>query len=1035
MALHQLQSHRPHAGAIVPALGSGTVPFPGLLTLTALLLAGSLAPAKADVGLFRNIRNVPFAAVCNGPQGAIVVPEPERPSPLDGARVIREQRLHDAIATQHPIRAFSQALEALRFLRARGISSPRLRPCFPRTIVHTRGNRLILPDLWRARDSGRAIGDPGNTITFEFEGWSASDKAALAAYLAAALPVARMVYGPPAFSITVTIIQDPALHELQGGTYDVTTNELRLPPLSGNFPEDSFVLIMLVLRAFRDDVALFYDSWEQGMTGAAATAVQTSPGVSPAYDPANPGPFYSGSVYEPQNQTPLGNSTWFPASGFSGMLVWRIAQARAAWLKCYVEDPQFFARFNAQYYARLNALPPDQQALLPGDTLSLVEIAQTVLPRVEGAIFWAWYRQQYTLDTSVTVGPKLFTWNIPLPDAVALIVEHYDTSPTGDETPRGGTAYTVYFNYDFTRTLYAQEGNEIEVPGTGDAAGEGFLLPSFFNIGGPQRITVQVELNGLWARYPYPYGVREFDPGQNNLYGAMIGPIEGAVSVTGPGVKLTDVSVQRGIWAAVATQTPLSPMQLTITYADDQGNSVTRLVNVAFDSYDVLMPAGSRSPVTRYFPVGTNGLYLMSVPVLPVRDDPAEALGIPADQLLLARWGPNAPEGGRYDIYPAIAPFRPGQGYWLRVLSDVTVAVDGIVPSAVDDVTTQLYAGWNMVGCGRPTGIDLGDVLVQRGAANSEPWADAVTDGWVQGGIWGYDQTDGYRLVGRLEPWGGYWVRCLLAEGATLIFPGPSGGSSVRDQARAEPLTSPFGKTIWTVPLVLEAGPLRSLAVMGAAASARDGYDRAHDLQAPPPFGDQPALRFVHSDWAANSGEYATDIRASNARGPWRLRVTGVPPGGRAVLRWPDLSSLPAEIRPVLIDLQTRREVYMRTSTGHRFVSSGRARRFEVELRGADAGSLAVTALTSMQTRQGVAVTFSLTTAAAVTVRVMNIAGRLVRELVAAKPQPAGESTLPWDLRNATGGGVPNGTYLIQVTAESADGQRITAVSPVSVTR
>jgi len=41
------------------------------------------------------------------------------------------------------------------------------------------------------------------------------------------------------------------------------------------------------------------------MAGAAATAVQTAPGVSPSYSPYDPGPFYSLSVYECENQPAL----------------------------------------------------------------------------------------------------------------------------------------------------------------------------------------------------------------------------------------------------------------------------------------------------------------------------------------------------------------------------------------------------------------------------------------------------------------------------------------------------------------------------------------------------------------------------------------------------------------------------------------------------------------------------------------------------------------------------------------------------------
>ena len=910
-----------------------------LLALSVFLaVVASLAPAWAGAGLWRNIRNAPFAAATNGPQGAIVVQEPLRPGMLDQLPSDREQRIHDAIAAQHPVSALNQAVQAIRFLTRNRLASRRIDPRFPRLIVHARGGRLLLPNLQRAIDTGRAIGAPGNTLNFTYEGWASPDQQALESYLQTALPVALSVYGPPAFNITVKIIQDSTLHVLQGGTYDVTTNELRLPPPSGNFPEDTAVLMMLVLEAFHDDVALFYDSWEEGMAGAAATVVQITPGVMPGYDPAYPGPFYSGSVYEPENQPPLGNSTWYPASGFSGMLTWRIAQARAAWYKCVVENPSFFNRFNAQLYATLNSLPPDQAVALLGDTRALVQICAgaSVLPQVEGLPFWAWYRQQYALDTSVTVGPKLFTWNIPLTDAVALIVEYYETDPTGNETPLGGTAFTVYWRWDFAKQLFAQEGNEIVI-----AAGEGFLIPTFYNIGGPQRITVQIEINGLWARYPYPYGVRAFDPGQPNVYGAIIGPTDGTISVTGPGVNVSAARVSQGVWSAVATKTALSPMQLVVTFTDAQSNTVSRTVNVAFDNYDVMLTAGARTGVPHSFPVDKNGLYLMSVPVLPLLGDPAAALGLPADQFMLARWKPNAPGGGSYDIYPAIEPIQPGRGYWLRVLSDVTVGVDGIAPPTTDDVVVPLYAGWNMIGCARNVGVDLGQLLLQRGASDSSSWDDAMKNGWIQSGVWGYDQTNGYLPATQLAPWGGYWVRCLLPEGLSLIFPATSGAAAqVRaHRPRVATTTSPFGRTTWTVPLVLQVGPFKSTATMGAAATAQEGYDVRHDLLAPPALADQPALRFVHTDWSANSGEYVSDIRGVASRGPWRLRVTGVPPGARALLRWPDLSSLPLDLRPVLVDPVAHREVTLRTTASYDFLGTNPPREFTIELRSASASA------------------------------------------------------------------------------------------------
>jgi len=1009
----------------------GTARRGWVLWLLLLVVAGGATEAAEN--RFRNVWNVPFGSVSNGPQGAVVVEDGPRRAVTAAEVALRSRKVSDAIARQHSPRALAQAVEALRYLRTRGVKrGAQLR--VPRLIVHTSGGRPILPNLERARQAG-TIGAATNKLTFTFQGFSAADEQTFRAYLDGAMPVARAIYGPPAFDLAVKVIQDDTLQSIQGGTYDVTANEIRLPPPPDggrNWPEDTFVLMLLVLHAFHDDVALFYDSWEQGMAGAAATVIQVSPGVAPGYDPANPGPFYSGAVYEPMNQPQLGNSTWFPASGFSGMLVWRIAQSRAAWFKCYVEDPQFFQRFNTQYYARLNALPASERGALAGDTPRLLELCQTVLPSVEGARFVSWYRRQYVLDTSVTVGPKLYCWNIPLVDAVVLIVEHFETDGAGDEAPRGGTARTVYFNYDFTLTLFAQEGNEITVPATGDSAGEGFLLPTFFNVGGPQRITVQVELNGLVARYPFPYGVRDFEgdgTNVNDIYGAILGPTSGTINVVGLD-GLADVQVSRGIWSGVINNHTLSPAQLVVTFDDGNGNQVSRTVNVAYDSYDVLLPAGGRSALAFNFPRGTNGLYLMSVPLWPLEHDAARALGIPEADLLLARWKPSAPGGGQYEIYPTIDSFAPGRGFWLRVLQDVTVAVDGVLPAPGDDVLVPLNAGWNMVGCARNRNVDLADLLIQRGT-ESKSFADAVTAGWVQSGLWAYGQQAGYSLTQKLQPFEGYWLRCLLPEGATLVFPPP--GSAPAGREKAASALSPYGKTLWQASVLLEVGSGRGTATFGAAAAAGDGVDRRCDLQAPPAFGDQPTLGFVSE--ASGGGEYASDFRGANARGPWRLRVSATPAGATAKISWPDLSQVPGDLRPVLIDRARGREVHMRTAGGYQFAGTGAPEELEIELRPVWEGPLTIMGLAGVPTRQGVQVAYALSADAAVSARVLNIAGRPVRDLAQDRPQAAGRATLLWDLRSSAGLPAPNGTYVVELTARAADGQVARGVSRVSIHR
>ncbi|MEI6504149.1 MAG: hypothetical protein WCP21_24310, partial [Armatimonadota bacterium] len=333
------------------------------LAVFAVLLLGLPTMACAAFG---NTSNVPFASRCDGPQGAIVVARQKGTMGTASSARLR------ALRAQHNPAKLKRAVASFRRLQKNHLKSVDGQMRFPRTMVETLNGKLVQPDLLRTTQSKAALGASTNNLTFEYVGWSASDQAALKTYLATAYPKAKQVYGPPAFNLTVKIIQDNTVDAVQGGVYDATANEIHIPPLSGNFPEDTYILLVLVLHAFHDDAMLYYDAWEEGMAGAAAYAIQLTPGVSPGYDIIDPGPFYCLSVYEPENQPELGNSTFYPASGATNMLIWRIAMARAAWQKCWIESRTFFSDFNKAYYAAYSSA-------LPGDVLSLKELAAGVL--------------------------------------------------------------------------------------------------------------------------------------------------------------------------------------------------------------------------------------------------------------------------------------------------------------------------------------------------------------------------------------------------------------------------------------------------------------------------------------------------------------------------------------------------------------------------------------------------------------------------------------------------------------------------------
>ena len=998
------------------------------LLLVGLVLVG-LNPA--DAARFGNLDNTPFATRSNGPQGAILIDHGPAPplTPLrsgEGNRMALARVTTQAVSTQHRVTSLQRAEHTMHLLQQLGLKSPAAQVRFPRTVYHLENGRLVLPDLMHLQQTGGQLGDPTNEITFQYQGFADTDEQALRIYLQGAVPKARLIYGAPAFDLTVTIVQDDSIQQIQGGFYDTASNEIHIPPLSGNFPEDTFVVLILVLNAFHDEVAFFYDAWEQGFIGAAATAVQTTPGVSPAYNPVDPGPFYCLSVYECENQPALGNNTFFPASGFSGMLVWRMAMARAVWFKCYIENPQFFADFNRLYYQSFY----DE---LPGDIPGLKDIASQVVPSVEGMSFYEWYERQYVLDTSVRTGSKLYTWNIPLEQSVALIAEHYVTDGDGSEWPRGGQGRLIYWNYDFTLNLYAEEGNVIDIPASGDGAGEGYLIPTFFNIGGPQRVTAQLDLNGLRDMYPYPYGVRGFESDESDFYGGLLGGPTGMLSVSG-GVSVDGIDANRGVWGYSLTGTRLTPMQLEVTVDNPQGQTNTRTVNVGWDSYVMFIEGGGQAQVQHTFPAG---LMLMSLPVLLTNPNVAEVLGVTAQDLLLARWDPAVPPDGVYHVWPDMESFAPGRGFWLRLFESRTVAITGVLPPEDRDYPVPVELGWNIIGNPRRQAVDLADVKVQVGTDDAVTLNEAFNLGYLQPGVFGYTPASGYELMDTLEPFAGYWLRCLTPGGLRLIFSAETGTSSYHSHRTSQGVVGQLN-TSWQMPLRASAGRYRSSAYLGVAPQASAGIDPLLDLQAPPSFGPAVEPRFViERERNAYTG-YLTDIRSeADSRLVWTVQISSNVPEVPICLSWPDMSQVPSDLHPVLVDAAANRRIYMRTTRRYEMPgeATGVKRVVQIEMTRGAPGPLVISSLAIAAAPVGLQVTYTLSAPATVSAQIMNIAGRQVREIVVASLQPAGHNSLVWNLRSGAQRRVPDGVYLVKLVARSLEGQQVTTLRSVNVAR
>ena len=98
-------------------------------------------------------------------------------------------------------------------------------------------------------------------------------------------------------------------------------------------------------------------------------------------------------------------------------------------------------------------------------------------------------------------------------------------------------------------------------------------------------------------------------------------------------------------------------------------------------------------------------------------------------------------------------------------------------------------------------------------------------------------------------------------------------------------------------------------------------------------------------------------------------------------------------------------------------------------------GVLGVSGLAAIPTTTGVELAFTLSSEAAVTVTVTNLAGRPVATIARDASLPEGLQRLAWDGRGDTGTSVPGGRYLVTIEARTEDGHVARALAPLSVGR
>jgi hypothetical protein len=430
------------------------------------------------------------------------------------------------------------------------------------------------------------------------------------------------------------------------------------------------------------------------------------------------------------------------------------------------------------------------------------------------------------------------------------------------------------------------------------------------------------------------------------------------------------------------------------------------------------------------------GLSMVSVPYSFQTTDAEhvfQSLGsLQGSDAALVRWDAQAQ---RYWFFPNgpsgfVTNVEPGVGYWLlnrlRLPIDFPDPPDRQPVPDTDPFPVSLDAGWNQIGSPYTRTIRFDQATVIGSDGIERTLMEAASAGLIVPTLFAYDPIlNDYTYPLELEdlvmePYVGYWF--LVLRPVTLVYPTPT----IIPFEAPTPTAAPEADG-WRVPLIVRAGDaLRTNRAFGASDAAVDGADAA-DIMSPPdaaaPNGAQLGAYFVRNDWGPRSGRYYTDIRQAGPKPQsWTFVVDSGAAGQPVTVSWPELGRMPANLTAMLTDLQTGQTRFMRTTGSYTFDSGqGGPRQLRISVSERGPASLQVAGFNYAPVANGVQLRCTLTAGASVDIVIRNIAGRVVKRLWDARPTPAGDTTVVWSGQAETGLTVPNGPYVVQITARSPE--------------
>lgn len=397
-----------------------------------------------------------------------------------------------------------------------------------------------------------------------------------------------------------------------------------------------------------------------------------------------------------------------------------------------------------------------------------------------------------------------------------------------------------------------------------------------------------------------------------------------------------------------------------------------------------------------------------------------------------------------------------GKADWIIAKNEADITLGG-TPTAPTDGVPQpdgtggaplitLKPGWNLIGNPYHVSIQLGQI-VGSAASNSSgafTFNQLVQQGIVSGSLAYWDpDTATYKFIQKLtdslEPQKGYWIYVYSAQ--DVVFRYPSIFTPFARSYKADTPAWQQNDRQYRLQLAARTNTVADDNNFIGVSSSSD-VAKAYTVVEPPmtPTKEGVSLSVTRS---VNGKDMSLAQAISDKPGKQNFDVTVTSKqSGPVTLTWPNLNTLPKSVRVRLTDKATGEVRDLRKVSGYRFDATGSlTREFKIEMETGVASRATIgNVVVSRSGRAGgadaaIRLSYSLTTGATTTVRILGGTGREVMTITRGRADNAGTNEVVWNLRDQANRSVPPGTYRAEIIAEGDDGERVRKVVPILVTR